>query len=209
MHKKFEINRTKNKGSCKLGRKVVTNYSKSDLPLVRSVWSQDKGMPSSFTLKKEGVHWNKQTNNDSLISKISVLLSFDEFFLIQYKFQKIAELVKTTTVACWPLFVVSFWAVAGAGVESAGLAYGWSLTVFLTVVMPATCFSAVLLRGSSAYSWSPLFDNFFGDEWVNKWVLNFHIVGKIWKIKHNLEPSHHFEVGPLLVHFSPALKVMI
>ena len=34
MHKKFEINRTKIKGGSQLGRKVVTNNSKSDLPLV-------------------------------------------------------------------------------------------------------------------------------------------------------------------------------
>ena len=34
MHKKFEINRTKIKGVCQLGRKVVTHNSKSDLPLV-------------------------------------------------------------------------------------------------------------------------------------------------------------------------------
>ena len=34
MHKEFEINRTKIKGSsCHLGRKVVTHNSKSDLPL--------------------------------------------------------------------------------------------------------------------------------------------------------------------------------
>ena len=33
MHKKFEINRTKIKGSCLSGRKVVTHNSKSDLPL--------------------------------------------------------------------------------------------------------------------------------------------------------------------------------
>ena len=33
MHKKFEINRTKNKGSCQSGRKVVTHNSESDLPL--------------------------------------------------------------------------------------------------------------------------------------------------------------------------------
>ena len=35
MHKKFEINQTKIKGSCLSGRKVVTDDSKSDLPLVR------------------------------------------------------------------------------------------------------------------------------------------------------------------------------
>ena len=33
MHKKFEINRTKSKGICQSGRKVVTHYSKSNLPL--------------------------------------------------------------------------------------------------------------------------------------------------------------------------------
>ena len=34
MHKKFEINWIKIKGSCQSGRKVVTHDSKSDLPLV-------------------------------------------------------------------------------------------------------------------------------------------------------------------------------
>ena len=34
MHKKFEINRTKIKGSCQSGRKVVTHDSKSDLTLI-------------------------------------------------------------------------------------------------------------------------------------------------------------------------------
>ena len=34
MHKKFEINWTKIKGSCQSGRKVVTHDSKSDLPLI-------------------------------------------------------------------------------------------------------------------------------------------------------------------------------
>ena len=33
MHKKFEINRTKIKGGCQSGRKVVTNNSKSDFLL--------------------------------------------------------------------------------------------------------------------------------------------------------------------------------
>ena len=33
MHKKYEINRTKIKGGCQSGRKVVTHNSKSDLPL--------------------------------------------------------------------------------------------------------------------------------------------------------------------------------
>ena len=33
MHKKFEINRTKIKGSCQSGSKVVPHDSKNDLPL--------------------------------------------------------------------------------------------------------------------------------------------------------------------------------
>ena len=33
MHKKFEINRTKIKGSCQSGKKVVNHDSKGDLPL--------------------------------------------------------------------------------------------------------------------------------------------------------------------------------
>ena len=35
MHKKFEINRTKIKGGCQSGRKVVTYDSTSDLPPVK------------------------------------------------------------------------------------------------------------------------------------------------------------------------------
>ena len=34
MLKKFEINRTKIKGGCRLGRKVLTHNSKNDLPQV-------------------------------------------------------------------------------------------------------------------------------------------------------------------------------
>ena len=34
IHKKFEINQTKIKGSCQSGSKVVIHYSKSDLLLV-------------------------------------------------------------------------------------------------------------------------------------------------------------------------------
>ena len=33
MHKKFDINRSKIKGGCQSGRKLVTHDSKSDLPL--------------------------------------------------------------------------------------------------------------------------------------------------------------------------------
>ena len=41
MHKKFEINRTKIKGGCQLGRKVVTHNSKSDLPLGKKKKNQN------------------------------------------------------------------------------------------------------------------------------------------------------------------------
>ena len=34
LHKKFDVNQTKIKGGCQSGRKVVSNNSKSDLPLV-------------------------------------------------------------------------------------------------------------------------------------------------------------------------------
>ena len=37
MHRKFEINRTKIKGGCQSGRKVVNHNSKIDLPLARVV----------------------------------------------------------------------------------------------------------------------------------------------------------------------------
>ena len=43
MHKKFEIKRTKIKGGCQSGRKVVTHNSYSDLPLV-----QVKAVPLFF-----------------------------------------------------------------------------------------------------------------------------------------------------------------
>ena len=37
MHKKFQVNRTKIKGGCQSGRKVVRHDSKSDLPLSRGI----------------------------------------------------------------------------------------------------------------------------------------------------------------------------
>ena len=44
MQKKFEMNRTKIKGSCQFGRKVVTHDSKSDLTLTRNI-----SLPQSFS----------------------------------------------------------------------------------------------------------------------------------------------------------------
>ena len=54
MHKKFEINRKKIKGSCQLGSIVVTHDSKSDLPLVTRSNDMTKMVPvgrSAFVLK--------------------------------------------------------------------------------------------------------------------------------------------------------------
>ena len=42
MHKKFEIKRTKIKGSCQSGIKVVTHDSKSDLPLAINIYCFEK-----------------------------------------------------------------------------------------------------------------------------------------------------------------------
>ena len=47
MHKKFEINRTKIKGGCQSGIKVVTQNSKSNLPLA--------DRPTEFEEKKEKI----------------------------------------------------------------------------------------------------------------------------------------------------------
>ena len=49
MHNKFEINRTKIRGSCQSGRKVVIHNSRSDLPLkVPPLFSYNKGNFSMF-----------------------------------------------------------------------------------------------------------------------------------------------------------------
>ena len=45
MHKNFEKNRTKIKGGCQSGRKVVHNNSKSDLPLLPTVRGDNFGGP--------------------------------------------------------------------------------------------------------------------------------------------------------------------
>ena len=45
MHKKFEINQTKIKGSCQSERKIVTHDSKSDLPLkITKIWDRGTNM---------------------------------------------------------------------------------------------------------------------------------------------------------------------
>ena len=52
MHEKLEINLTKIKGSCQLGRKVVTHNSKSDLPLENNYkYSNATQIPKSISCK--------------------------------------------------------------------------------------------------------------------------------------------------------------
>ena len=46
MHKKLEINRTKIKGGCQPGSKVVTYNSKSDLPLELNFLKLEKSVTS-------------------------------------------------------------------------------------------------------------------------------------------------------------------
>ena len=62
MHKKFEINRTKIKGGCQSGSKVVTHNSKSDLPL-RAEQRRPSFWPAQKLRKKKGPKkkaiWNK------------------------------------------------------------------------------------------------------------------------------------------------------
>ena len=50
MHKKFNINRTKIKGSCQSRRKVVTHDSKSDLPLANERASVSRDSTSRYSL---------------------------------------------------------------------------------------------------------------------------------------------------------------
>ena len=45
MHKKFEINRTKVKGGCQSGSKVVSHNSKSDLPLEQQQYLEQQRNP--------------------------------------------------------------------------------------------------------------------------------------------------------------------
>ena len=53
MHKKFEINKTKIKGSCQSGRKVVHHNSKSDLPLYDKVPTHASRVIKNVTVHSE------------------------------------------------------------------------------------------------------------------------------------------------------------
>ena len=95
MHNKFEINRTKIKGGCKWGRKVVTHNSKSDLPLAvrkhsNSLWS--------FSLKRKMIlptartDWSPQSifNMFNIIFLLSMLyyISLHIFSLLCWRAPK-------------------------------------------------------------------------------------------------------------------------
>ena len=66
MHRKFEINRTKIKGGCQSGTKVLTRDSKSDLPLSKISIDPKNGkkIKTSFILKNLRV---LQVSNHHLI----------------------------------------------------------------------------------------------------------------------------------------------
>ena len=64
MHKKFEINRTKIKGSCQSGRKMATHDSKSDLPL-----SKSKGLRKKKEGKLENAKKSKTKANSTQCSQ--------------------------------------------------------------------------------------------------------------------------------------------
>ena len=67
MHKKFEINRTKIKGSCHLERKVVPHDSKSDLPLVFRNNMLDQIFYDIFNTVEVAEVWEKNENHHVVI----------------------------------------------------------------------------------------------------------------------------------------------
>ena len=78
MHKKFEINQTKIKGGCQLGRKVVTHNSKSDLPLAICY--------KLFNLKEGQNNWFFVLNPND----------FNEFVVVHVDVSKIAYSLKNS-----------------------------------------------------------------------------------------------------------------
>ena len=72
MHKKFVINRTKIKGVCKSGRKVVTHNSKSDLPL--SIFKKvSKLFQNSSVLRKSPDKSSESQEEDQDPARVSRL----------------------------------------------------------------------------------------------------------------------------------------
>ena len=84
MQKKFEINRTKIKGGCQSGRKVVTHNSKSDLPLVDILFS-DK---YSYAIQMQAF-------------QISPLVTY----LLTYLQKMKIKFVKTSSVCLWVRYI--------------------------------------------------------------------------------------------------------
>ena len=83
MHKKFEINQTKIKGSCQLGRKVVIHNSKSDLPLLDLEHMQKK-----FEIKLIKIKGGCQLGRKVLThnSKSDLPLSFSKITHSMYRY---------------------------------------------------------------------------------------------------------------------------
>ena len=87
MCKKFEINRTKIKGGCQSGSKVVTHNSKSDLPLVPNTIQR-------LILKRISMIFKEFANKAYLVCDWSVLSaisgqnSCSDYFEIVHPFTK-------------------------------------------------------------------------------------------------------------------------
>ena len=73
MHKKFEINRTKIKGGCQSGRKMVTHNSKSDLPLHIRYFDETPNLDLVFCMKKNS--WDYLVENPMFSIAASQLLT--------------------------------------------------------------------------------------------------------------------------------------
>ena len=84
MRKKFEINRTKIKGSCRSGRKVVTHDSKSDLPLFQMHMIM-KTSCLSLELSINSVQGQAQ-EMDSRNGLLHLINDDSDFSLIQFVF---------------------------------------------------------------------------------------------------------------------------
>ena len=68
MHKKFVINRTKIKGGCQSGRKVVNHNSKSDLPLIQLIICKEKNIATIH------VHQTSQAFSLQKLCKLTLYL---------------------------------------------------------------------------------------------------------------------------------------
>ena len=118
MHKKFEINQTKIKGSCQSGRKVVPHNSKSDLPLVISTLNVYVFLFSFPALDTTDVQIKKQVFE--LLSALSVysaegykraleaLEHYKTFRSERYRFKLIVEELKQAKSTDYQTVLLAF-----------------------------------------------------------------------------------------------------